>query len=369
MSFYGDHCYNVFNHSFFNSYEKHLHSGNLFIIIGDPLHMMKNLKSRFLKCIISLDKSGTISFSLADLISTLGDDKQYLKDKTQLGAMRDGLALQLFDKNNILFLLQKGEFTIMMALLPMSLLQFSLRSEKVPLYWRVYSLFLCFWLVYYHYQTIKSRDKKIIGLTKNKNKKFCSFMSIIFLKRLMNTIICISLAIFFGFDSLCLDLLTPHYLELFFGLVRGFSKGIDGWETFYRTIGKTIMTEQSLNELNINPLIKHRANLAGIIINYTLDEKLFSQLSFDALRTAQGLFQYLLNRNDTSHIVYNFNNWITSMSTYFPVTKKCVNPTCGVKIISRIINASKNKKVDQDLYDDDDDESDDDTEENEDDQD
>ena len=105
------------------------------------------------------------------------------------------------------------------------------------------------------------------------------------------------------------------------------------------------------------------------IINDTLDEKLFPKLSFDALRTAQGLFQYLLNRNDTSHIVYNFNNLITSMSTYFPVTKKCVNPTCGVKIISRIINASKNKKVDQDLYDDDDDESDDDTEENEDDQD
>ncbi|KAK8834561.1 hypothetical protein M9Y10_019341 [Tritrichomonas musculus] len=126
LSFYGDHCYNEFNHSFFNSYEKHLQSGNLFIIIGDPLHMMKNLKSRFLKCIISLDKSGTISFSLTDLISTLGDDKQYLKDKTQLGAMRDGLALQLFDMNNILFLLQKGEFTIMMALLPKSLLQFSL---------------------------------------------------------------------------------------------------------------------------------------------------------------------------------------------------------------------------------------------------
>lgn len=40
--------------------------------------------------------------------------------------MRDGLALQLFDMNNILFLLQKGEFTIMMALLPKSLLQFSL---------------------------------------------------------------------------------------------------------------------------------------------------------------------------------------------------------------------------------------------------
>lgn len=114
------------------------------------------------------------------------------------------------------------------------------------------------------------------------------------------------------------------------------------------------MTEQSLNELNIKPLIKHRTNLAGIIINDTLDEKLFPKLSFDALRTAQGLFQYLLNRNDTSHIVYNFNNWITSMSTYFPVTKKSVNPTCSVKIISRIINASKNEKVDQDFYDDDD---------------
>lgn len=148
--------------------------------------------------------------------------------------------------NNIQLLLQKKEFIILIGLLPLSLLHFSLRSENLPLYHRIYSLFLCFWLCYYHYQTVKSRNKKLIGLTKSKNKKFCSFMSIISLKRLMNTILCIIIAIFYGFDSLCLDRFGTHCLELFFGLVRGFSKGIDGWPTFYRTIGKTIMAHQSL---------------------------------------------------------------------------------------------------------------------------
>ena len=201
-----------------------LFKGRRNLPIGDPLHIIKNVRSRFLKVVISLNTSGTISFSLSDLIRDLGPDKQYLKDLTQLGAMRDGLAIQLFDMNNILFLLQKGDFILMMALLPLSLLQFALRSTNLPIYWRIYSLCLCFWLCYLHYQTVKFRNKNLIGLTKNINKKFCSFMIIISLKRLMNTIICIIIAMFFGFDSLCLDRLGTHCLELFFGLIRGFSK-------------------------------------------------------------------------------------------------------------------------------------------------
>ena len=82
------------------------------------------------------------------------------------------------------------------------------------------------------------------------------------------------------------------------------------------------MAEQSLNELNIKQIIKHLANFVEAIINETLDEKLFPMLSFDALRTAKNLFQNLLNRNDNSHIIYSFNNWITSISIYYPITKK-----------------------------------------------
>ena len=73
LAFDGDHCYNVFHHWFFNSYEKFLISGDLFSIInkfkykknlpiGDPLHIMKNQKSRFLKCVICLDVSGSVFF-------------------------------------------------------------------------------------------------------------------------------------------------------------------------------------------------------------------------------------------------------------------------------------------------------------------
>lgn len=66
-------------------------------------------------------------------------------------------------------------------------------------------------------------------------------------------------------------------------------------------------------------------------------------LSQDAMTMAKKLFEYLIYKNDNSNIMYKFKSWILSMSTYFPNPKRCTNPTTRVKIIARIINASKKK--------------------------
>lgn len=359
LSFDGDHCYNVLHQEYFKMYEEFLESGNIMGVIykmkdilnlalADYLHMMKNQKSRFLKNVISLDKSGTKTFSISDLLHELGFDKTYLNDQTQLGAMRDGLALQLFDMNNIKQLFEKGKYTLVMGLLPLSLVNFSMRSTSLPINSRVHALLLCFWLCSMHLKIIKSRDKSLIGLTKNKNKKFVTFLSIIALKRLMNTLLSIIIALCSGYDSLCLDRLGTHCIELFFGLIRGFSKGVDGWDTFYRTIGKTIMAQESLNELNIKPVIKHRANLAGVVITDKFDMSLLQKISSDAFQTAKDLFNYLTTSNNIKNILNRFQRWLNSMAPYFPSPKKCTNPTSGVKIIARLVNASKKEKVDND---------------------
>lgn len=376
LSFDGDQCYNQMHQNFFNSYEKLLLSGDLMkviiflkdkkrLLIGDYLHIMKNQKSRFLKSDISLDQYGSVVFNLKDLINALGTDKVYLKDTSQLGSMRDGLALQLYDMNNILLLIQQKKFNLVMALLPLSLFQFAMRSNDLPIYWRVYSLILCFWLCYNHYLIVKSRDKSNIGLTKRKNKKYCSYFSLIALKRLLNTLISIIIAFYNDYESLCLDRLGTHCLELFFGLIRGFSKGVDGWPTFYRTVGKTIMAQDSLSKLNIKTEIKHRANLAGVVITDHLDIALFPRISFEASETAKSLFRFLLNENDYSYLVSNFFNWVFEMSKYFPSPKKCTNPTSGVKIISRLINASKKGTINPNEIEDDEDDDDDDDDDDE----
>lgn len=84
---------------FFLKYKKRLP-------IGDYLYIMKNQKSRFLKSYISFDQFGHVVFNSRDLINALGSEKTYLKDTSQLGTMRDGLALHIFDINNILLLFQ-----------------------------------------------------------------------------------------------------------------------------------------------------------------------------------------------------------------------------------------------------------------------
>lgn len=133
---------------------------------------------------------------------------------------------------------------------------------------------------------------------------FCSFLSLIALKRLMNTILAIIVAIYLGYDTLCLDRHGTHCLELFFGLIRGFSKGIDGWATFYRTVAKTLMSQDSLSQLKIDPSIKHRANLVGVVISEHLDESIFSNLSSDALTMAKDLFRFLETQKDDTNVFF-----------------------------------------------------------------
>lgn len=50
-------------------------------------------------------------------------------------------------------------------------------------------------------------------------------------------------------------------------------------QIFYRTVGKTIMDQDSLSKLNIKTEIKHRANLAGVVITDHLDIALFPRIS------------------------------------------------------------------------------------------
>ena len=62
--------------------------------------------------------------------------------------MRDIYALQMFNISNIKKLLEKNDFKLVMALLPLSLIHLSMRSPTLPIRERVYSLCLSFWLVY-----------------------------------------------------------------------------------------------------------------------------------------------------------------------------------------------------------------------------
>lgn len=126
-----------------------------------------------------MDKSAKITFSPKDLEISLGENSVYLKDKSKLGSMRDEFALQLFNMENIQKLLSKNNIILVMVLLPLSLIHMAMRSPSIPIRDRVYSLSLSFWLIYFHFITVKSRNKKIISekkVPKNTTHFFLSFL-------------------------------------------------------------------------------------------------------------------------------------------------------------------------------------------------
>ena len=361
LSFDGDRCYNQIHKSFFKIYENLLKNHDLFGIIillkdhfnipnGDYLHIFKNQRSHFLRNKISLDKTGKITFSLNDLENALGKNNIYLKDKSLLGSMRDIYALQMFNISNIKKLLEKNDFKLVMALLPLSLIHLSMRSPTLPIRERVYSLCLSFWLIYFHFSIVKTRNKKIISERKS-DKKFCSFFSQISLIRLMNSILSILIAIYLKFDPLCLDRLGTHCLEFFFGLIRGFSNGIDGWEKFYKTVCKTVIAQEFLDDLDISPVINNRANLAGVVINeFIEDDEEFSLIANEAYTKALNLFAELkiIESEEESNLEFNdLGKWLENIDIHYPDPEKCVNPVSGVKIIARLINSSNKKNAEE----------------------
>ena len=361
LSFDGDRCYNRIHMNFFIKYEHLLKNHNLYEIIqklknstnipnGDYMHITKNQRSHFLKNSISLDKSAKITFSSKDLEISLGENLVYLKDKSLLGSMRDEFALQLFNMENIQKLLLNNNFILVMALLPLSLIHMAMRSPSIPIRDRVYSLSLSFWLIYFHSLTVETRNKKIISERKSA-KKYCSFFSVISLKKLLNTILSILIAIHLKYDSVCLDRLGTHCLEFFFGLVRGFSNNVYGWDRFYRTVCKTVFAQDFLNELGILPTIKHRANLAGVVIDTNIEDEDFKKATQEAYVTAENLFTILKSSKKEAHSnseFKKFDKWLNDMSIHFPDPEKCINPISGIKIIARLINTDKNKKLDED---------------------
>ena len=62
---------------------------------------------------------------------------------------------------------------------------------------------------------------------------------------------------------------------------------------------------------NGTAIIKHRANLAGVVVSDHLDDNLFPAISFDEFETAKGLFGHLMNTNNNNiEIILKFFNWI-----------------------------------------------------------
>ena len=141
---------------------------------------------------------------------------------------------------------------------------------------------------------------------------------------LLNSILSISIAFYLRYDLLFLDRLGTHCLEFFFGLLRGFSDGVDGWERFYRTVCKTILEQRFLSELNIEITIKHRANLARVEINEYLDDEGFEKVTKYLHETAKELFKCLNNFNSKSHmnsIIQKLKKWVND-NAEFPKPNK-----------------------------------------------
>ena len=121
-------------------------NSNITIPIGDPLHLWKNIRSRFLKYQIALFADSPFTTDIRNVRDVLGLGKA-LTDITPIGKMRDIYVMQIFTFNNVKQLMSAGDYLDATFLLPFACWVTVIFSTKIDLQFRIFLTELAFQII------------------------------------------------------------------------------------------------------------------------------------------------------------------------------------------------------------------------------
>ena len=141
-----------------------------------------------------------------------------------------------------------------------------------------------------------------------------------FVMHAMNSLV-ITYCLINTFDDLCLNRISSHPLENFFGQMRILCRDFDSFENFLRCSVKAYMNINLMNNFNYNPSIKKRINAAGIKITKDSGDMNFYELNCLSEKAALRCF-LLANMNVED--IYKIQPDLTSMPDSFKSTKDLI---------------------------------------------
>ena len=219
-----------------------------FIPVSDWYHLIKDLRGRFARNNISMFKGAPI-FNAKQLNEYLELDEIVLNAKGP-AAMRDDLALHVFNSRNLSILSEKEEFCAFAFILPYTLVTIAIQSLKLTRearYTLIKITFNVIILLRQYSRDLRSRKSK---KTPNVEVKFAEEMSS---KRTINTLIALAYVLRFYGDNLSLSRLFTHTVEYIFGYMRRLSYGKDKSEVAINALSKQQISKSILTKYNLDP--------------------------------------------------------------------------------------------------------------------
>lgn len=287
------------------------------IPLSDPLHLFKGARGKLINHLMMIDIENLRCVN-TKLFAEAVELGSVFKDTSSAGSMKDEYAILMFSWFALTETLRKGRYDASYFLLPYVFLMEALKSPLLSVSKRLEFLGSAFTIFRNHYHCIMNAPKN--DLFRQRFKQCCIgtyFADKIFLRRIMNSIIGIGVALIKGADFLCLQRLGSHDAELFFAQMRFFSFNDNTYSNAIRVAVRSILIKKYSHEVNYSVKIHKRENNAGITLDSDINNQ--EEFEFDCEKFSY-IVQQLMLGNSVSQENYQLlakftNNYSTLISS------------------------------------------------------
>ena len=324
-------------------FEQLLKDDDLSVPVGDPLHLWKNIRSRYQNNSITLfsDSNTSTDCESAKRILEIGNA---LEDLTKAGKMRDSYCMKLFSFQNVCKLLKAGLFvdaTLMFCFACWISADF---STNVDLQFRLFLLELSFQLIETFRQDFTSLKKNGIP-QKAKDADVVTMHEEQYIIRMMNSLIASAIVLVFTSNFVRMDSVGTHLVENSIGIARQTSND-PRWERIITTFSHAALRKKIARKYGIQIHIQGRVNDGGCKVDQIADSQkppgtlLSKPKNWSVVGIIQ-LFKGLCNP-DTSKAFHedckNFIEELERISSLFKLKERNINASANCGILARFIS-------------------------------
>ena len=242
--------------------------------ISDVLHLLKCARSHVLNHLICLfpENMTCINVELMEKALNLG---RVLSDRTKEGRMKDSYALSLFSWESFMKLYEATRNDALYYLLPFTFMNEAVRSKCLTRQERLQFLEVAYLVLIDQYKSNAANKNPLFTEKFRKTALGTTFADTIFLKRCINTVIGMGVALKIDIDEIGLERVGTHRLECFFGYMRMCSQGNHSSDRAIRAAIKSLLIGQYSREINYKITIQKRVNEGGVKITREIDDSIF----------------------------------------------------------------------------------------------
>ena len=232
----------------------HVNNYQKLIPISDWLHILKNLRSRLIKnTIIISELQPPLEFKkICEAVNEL----EIVYQNSASFAMRDDLALLIFNTKTLASRLEEGYWNIFLFILPFVLTTIVLQSNVLTIQARLQLLDLS-------YHLIDEISKGSASYPQSSTQKIVRYLRDWQMIRAKNTILAIGHALKFYSNGIAFSRLGTHLVEFVFSKMRQMSYNNNNCNTLANAIIKAEFTKDILQRYGLQDGHKGRIDFAG----------------------------------------------------------------------------------------------------------